>query len=430
MSEREKSRKIFELAEKFIPGGVNSPVRAFKSVGGVPPIIKSGKGAYIIDIDGNRYCDYLGSWGPLILGHAFPSVIEAVKKCVENGTSFGAATEAEIVLAEAIVQMVPSIEVVRMVNSGTEATMSAVRLARGYTGKDLIIKFEGCYHGHGDAFLIAAGSGATSFGVPDSPGVTANTAKDTLIAKYNDIESVKNLFVSNSGNIAAVIIEPIAGNMGVIPPEHGFLQALRKLTEENDSLLIFDEVITGFRVAKGGAQELYGVIPDITTLGKIIGGGLPVGAYGGRKEIMENMSPVGPVYQAGTLSGNPVSVAAGIATIDAINSNKEFYTNLELLSGKLAEGLLKAAEENGVKAVVNRVGSMMTLFFTSRAGVKNYTDATNTDKELYAKYFHGMLDNGIYLAPSPFEAVFVSSVHNQDDIDFTIDICRKVLRDI
>lgn len=411
----------FEKAKKVIPGGVNSPVRAFKGVGGVPVFFSKANGAFLTDIDGNSYIDFVGSWGPMILGHAFPAVIEKVTKAVQSGTSFGAPTEAETELAELITTMIPSIEMVRLVSSGTEATMSAIRLARGYTGRDLIVKFEGCYHGHGDSFLIAAGSGAATLGVPNSPGVPESVARCTLLARYNDIESVKALFAEHGNKIAALIVEPVAGNMGVIAPVDGFLQSLREITTENGSLLIFDEVMTGFRVSPGGAQALYGIKPDITTLGKIVGGGMPIGAYGGTEEIMSTISPSGPVYQAGTLSGNPVAVAAGIETLKILQNNPEIYSKLEKNTDHLAQSIIKSCNSFGIPAVCNRVGSMMTLFFTENRHILSYDDAKQCDTTRYGRYFHAMLKSGIYLPPSQFEAWFISAAHNDTEIDNAID---------
>ncbi len=415
-----KSTSEFQRASKTIPGGVNSPVRAFKSINGEPIFIEKAKGSKITDIDGNEYIDFVSSWGPMILGHAHETVINAIKETAEKGTSYGAPTILESEMAELITEMVPSIESVRMVNSGTEATMSALRLARGYTNRELIIKFEGCYHGHADSFLIKAGSGAITLGLPDSPGVTKGTAKDTLIAKYNDIQSVKELFEQNKNQIAAVIIEPVAGNMGVVKPQKGFLEELRALTKEQGTLLIFDEVITGFRLAKGGAQEYFNVLPDITTLGKIIGGGLPVGAYGGRKEIMEQLAPSGPVYQAGTLSGNPLAMAAGLASLKIMNETSGFYQKLEEKAAKLEKGILENIKKTGTKAIINRVGSLMTLFFTDLQEINSFDDAVKSDTEKYASYFKIAAENGIYLAPSQFECAFISAAHTNEDIEQTI----------
>lgn len=410
----------FARSQKVIPGGVNSPVRAFKSINGQPIFIDHGKGSKIYDIDGNQYIDFVSSWGPLILGHAHEEVVEAIKKAAEKGTSYGAPTIIESEMAELIIEMVPSIECVRMVNSGTEATMSALRLARGFTGREKIIKFEGCYHGHADSFLIKAGSGAITLGLPDSPGVTRGTAQDTLIAKYNDIESVTKLFAENKDQIAAVIIEPVAGNVGVILPQAGFLKDLKDLSHKNGALLIFDEVISGFRLAKGGAQELYGVVPDITTLGKIIGGGLPVGAYGARMEIMQKLAPAGPIYQAGTLSGNPLAMAAGYKTLEIINRDPGFYQKLDAMAKKLEDGILKNAKEAGIEVIINRMGSMMTLFFNKHGKINSYDDAMKSEPATYAKYFNMALQSGIYLAPSQYEATFVSAAHTDEDIEIAI----------
>ncbi len=417
---RDKSIKAFSEALKYLPGGVNSPVRSFKSTGGNPLFIESAHGAYITDIDSNTHIDYVGSWGPMILGHAHPLVLEALQQTMGRGTSFGAPTLLETDMAKLICKMMPSIGKVRMVNSGTEATMSALRLARGFTGRDLIIKFEGCYHGHADSFLIQAGSGALTLSQPNSPGVTASTARDTLIARFNDLESVAQLFDAHGKNIAGIILEPVTGNMGVIAPQNEFLEGLRSLCDEYGALLIFDEVMTGFRVAKGGAQELYGVKPDITTLGKIIGGGLPVGAYGGRSDIMEHLAPQGPVYQAGTLSGNPLAMTAGYTTLKIIDESEGFYEKLEKLSSRLENGLRLALANAGMKAVINRVGSMFTLFFTEKEAVNTFADVNTCDTELFARFFRLSLEGGIYLAPSQFEAGFVSAAHTEEDIDRTV----------
>jgi glutamate-1-semialdehyde 2,1-aminomutase len=413
------SAQLFERAKKVIPGGVNSPVRAFKSVGGTPIFMTKGEGAYMIDADGNRYIDYIGSWGPFILGHAHPKVMEALEYTMKNhGTSFGAPTELEIELAELITKLVPSIEMVRMVNSGTEATMSAVRLARGYTKREKIIKFEGCYHGHGDSFLIKAGSGVLTLGAPDSPGVTEGTAKDTLNALYNDIESVRQLVASNPGNIAAIIIEAVGGNMGVVPAKKEFLVQLRELCDKEGIVLIFDEVMTGFRVALGGAQSVYGIKPDLTTLGKVIGGGLPVGAYGGKKEIMQRISPLGDVYQAGTLSGNPLAMTAGLATLKVL-SEENPYPELERKGKFVEEGFKQNIDKLGIKLCQTRVGSMSCLFFTDQ-DVIDFASASTSDTKKYGIYFHAMLERGIYLAPSQYEAMFISIKHTDADLEKTV----------
>lgn len=406
--DRSRSQSLFDKAKKFIPGGVNSPVRAFRAVGGNPVFMKKAKGAYLYDEDGNRYVDLINSWGPMILGHAHPVVEEAVKEALLNSPSFGAPTAREAEMAELITSMVPSIQKVRMVNSGTEATMSAIRVARGFTGRDKIIKMEGCYHGHGDSFLIAAGSGALTFGTPDSPGVTQGTAKDTLIATFNDLGSVQELIDKNDGQIAALILEPVVGNMGCVVPKPGYLQGLRDLCTRHGIVLIFDEVMTGFRLAPGGAQELYKVQPDLTTLGKIIGGGLPVGAYGGRQDIMDCVSPAGPVYQAGTLSGNPLAMAAGLAMLKHLKSNPGVYDHLEAMSAALVDGLRHQFTRAGVPFQINQVGSMLTLFFTS-SPVTDFSTATRSDTAAFGQYFRNMLNRGIYLPPSQYEAMFVST---------------------
>lgn len=419
------SRKLFREAQKVIPGGVNSPVRAFRSVGGTPLFIARAKGATITDADGNRFIDHVSSWGPMILGHAHPKVVSAVRRAAARGTSYGAPTAGEVELARLIRKAFPSIEKVRLVSSGTEAAMSVVRLARGYTGRDKIIKFEGCYHGHADSMLVKAGSGALTFGQPDSPGVPRDLAKHTLTATYNDLPSVKRLLAGNKGKVAAVLVEPIPGNMGVILPAPGFLEELRALTKKAGALLVFDEVISGFRVAFGGAQELYGVVPDLTVLGKIIGGGLPVGAFGGKRDVMDALSPTGPVYQAGTLSGNPLAVAAGIAAL-SILANKESYRTLAEKADYLGEGLQGVFAKSGVPTWTNRVGSMWTTFF-QKGPVTDYVSAKRSDTGAYARYFHGMLEQGIYLAPSQFEAGFVSLAHTRKDLDRTIAAARKTL---
>jgi glutamate-1-semialdehyde 2,1-aminomutase len=423
---REKSNKLFNRAINVIPGGVNSPVRACKSVGAEPVFIDHAEGCMIYDADGNGFIDYIGSWGPMILGHRHSAVIKAIASVLNRGTSFGAPTELEIVLAEMVIDAVSSVDMVRMVNSGTEATMSAIRLARGVTGRDVIIKFDGCYHGHADTLLIEAGSGVATLGIPGSPGVPESFVAHTLSLPYNDIESVKKVMDKQGDKIACIIVEPIAGNMGLVRPVDGFLETLREVTEKSGSILIFDEVMTGFRVAYGGAQSLYGILPDITCLGKIIGGGLPVGAYGGKREIMEHIAPQGPVYQAGTLSGNPVAMAAGIATLMQLKK-PGFYENLDKKADLLATGLEKAAEKAGVKARVDRAGSMLGLFFTDR-DVKNFEDAKTSDLNMFAAYYKGMLEKGIYLAPSQFEALFVSAAHEVEHIDKTIEAAEEVLK--
>lgn len=421
-----KSTQLFEQAKKYIPGGVNSPVRAFKSVGGNPLFIQRGNGSKFYDADGNEYIDYIGSWGPHLFGHNPPFIKDALTNALENGTSFGAPTELEVKMARLITELVPSVEMVRMVNSGTEATMSAVRAARGYTGKDKFIKFEGCYHGHADYFLIKAGSGALTFGVPTSPGVTKAIASDTLLAEYNNINSVKELVSKYRGEIAAIIIEPIAGNMGAVPANVDFLIQLRQICNEENIVLIFDEVMSGFRVASGGAQEILGIKPDLTTFGKIIGGGLPVGAFGGKAEIMEKLSPVGPVYQAGTLSGNPLAMAAGYAALSYIKDHPEIYLHLEKSSMYLENGFKENLKSIGKNYAMNRVGSMMCMFFTERP-VDDFKSALTSDTVLYGKYFHEMLNRGIYLAPAQFEVLFVSTAHNKEDLDKTIKAHRESL---
>jgi glutamate-1-semialdehyde 2,1-aminomutase len=419
------SHQLFERAKRSIPGGVNSPVRAFKSIGIDPLFLTRGEGAYVWDADDNKFIDYIGSWGPLILGHSFPKVVEAIQKQALIATSFGAPTELEIELAELVISMMPSIEMLRMVSSGTEATMSAIRLARGYTGREKIIKFEGCYHGHGDSFLIKAGSGALTLGSPSSPGVTEGTAKDTLNARYNDLTSVENLILANDGEIAAIIVEPIAGNMGVVPPKSGFLTGLRQICDREKIVLIFDEIMTGFRVALGGAQELYGIRSDLTTLGKIIGGGLPVGAFGGKREIMEMLSPVGSIYQAGTLSGNPLAMAAGLTTLNILK-NENSYLELEKKSAFLEQHFAENIRTADVKATQTRVGSMLCLFFTDKE-VTDYESAVTSDTNAFAKYLRAMLNDGVYLAPSQFEAMFVSMAHSDEDLERTVEANRKAL---
>ena len=426
MSRRtEKSEAAFERAKSTLVGGVNSPVRSFAAVGGVPPMIVQAQGSAISDIDGNTYVDYVGSYGPAILGHAAEGVITAISKAIHHGTSYGAPTELETRLAEAAVAAVPSVEMIRFVSSGTEAVMSAVRLARGATGRAKIIKFIGCYHGHSDALLVSAGSGALTLGVPSSPGVTPGATADTLLASYNDLASVASLLEANRDEVAAILVEPIAGNMGVVPPGEGFLPGLRDLCDQHATLLIFDEVMTGFRVALGGAQELYGVIPDMTTMGKVLGGGMPVGAFGGKAQIMRQLAPVGPVYQAGTLSGNPAAMAAGLATLSAIRQ-EGFYDEIEAKSAALAAGLAAAADAAGVaeKVCFNRVGSMLCCFFTP-GPVCDYTSATASNTDAFAVYFDAMLDGGVYIAPSQYEAMFVSIAHSEADIAKTCAVAQE-----
>ena len=421
-----KSEALFAEAQKYIPGGVNSPVRSFKAVGGTPPFIARGHGARVWDVDGNEYIDYLGSWGPLILGHSHPAVVEALKKAAEGGTSFGAPVEQEVELAKMICGSLPSVEMVRLVNSGTEACMSAIRLARAFTGRDKVIKFAGCYHGHADGLLVKAGSGALTHGIPTSAGVPESYARETLVADYNDIESVEKFFAANPAGIAAIIIEPVAGNMGVVPPDQGFLESLRKITQDNGALLIFDEVITGFRVGPHGAQGLYGITPDITTMGKIIGGGLPVGAYGGRKDVMEMVAPLGAMYQAGTLSGNPLAVSAGIATLTELQKPGAF-DRLDSLARRLTDGLAKAFQMVEMPSTINRVGSMFTGFFNP-GPVAGLAHAEGSDTKMYGCYFHAMQERGVYIAPSQFEAGFVSTAHTEADIDATIAKAEDALR--
>ena len=417
---------LFARAERLMPGGVNSPVRAFRAVGGSPRFIERGRGSRVWDVEGREYIDYIGSWGPLLLGHAHPSVVEALASQAARGTSFGAPTALEVEMAETITRLMPSIEMVRMVSSGTEATMAAVRLARGATGRARVMKFEGCYHGHGDSFLVKAGSGAATFGTPDSPGVTEGTARDTVSVRFNDPAGVREAFATHAGTIAAVIVEPVVGNMGVVAPAPGFLETLRELCTHEGAILIFDEVMTGFRVSRGGAQARCGVTPDLTTLGKIIGGGLPVGAYGGRRELMARVSPSGPIYQAGTLSGNPLSMSAGLATLREIERDAGLYDRLERLGAQLEEGLSAAIRASGLPCHVARVGSMWTLFCCERP-VATWSDAARCDTARFARFFHGALDGGILIAPSQFEANFISAAHSPDDIAATVAALGRAL---
>ncbi len=424
-----RSSELFVAANKVIPGGVNSPVRAFKGVGGTPIFVKEAKGAYLYDEDGNRLIDYINSWGPMILGHAYDPVVNAVIEKAKKGTSFGMPTELETQIAELAVSMVPNIDKIRFVNSGTEACMSAIRLARGYTKRDKIIKFSGCYHGHSDSFLIAAGSGLSTFGVPNSPGVTEGTAKDTLLANYNDIENVKALFEANKNEIAAIIIEPVAGNMGCIPPAKGFLEALRAVCSENDAILIFDEVMTGFRLAKGGAQELYDIQADIVCFGKVIGGGLPVGAFAAREEIMNYLAPLGPVYQAGTLSGNPLAMAAGFEMLKALNSDAEIFNRLDQKTAYLEKGIHTVLTEANIQFTINRVGSMISVHFDANP-VFYFETAKNGDNETFKKFFHGLLNRGVYIAPSAYETWFITDALSYKDLDFTIKAIEEVANEL
>jgi glutamate-1-semialdehyde 2,1-aminomutase len=421
----QRSSQLFIEAEKVIPGGVNSPVRAFKSVGGTPIFAKSAKGAYVYDEDGNRFVDFINSWGPMVLGHAYEPVVNAVIEKAKLGTSFGMPTELETEIAKLAVSMVSNIDKIRFVNSGTEACMSAIRLARGFTKRDKIIKFAGCYHGHSDSFLIQAGSGAITFGSPNSPGVTSGTAKDTLLANYNDIQNVKDLFDANKNEIAAIIIEPVAGNMGCIPPHKGFLEALRQLCNDNGALLIFDEVMTGFRLAKGGVQELYNIKADIVCFGKVIGGGLPVGAFAARNEIMNYLAPLGPVYQAGTLSGNPLAMAAGLAMLKALNEDQEVFTRLEEKTAYLEKGIARVLTSNNVIHTINRVGSMISVHFDANP-VFDFQSAKNGDNDTFKKFFHGLLAEGVYIAPSAYETWFITDALTYEDLDFTISAIDKV----
>ncbi len=420
-----QSTTLFADARRVIPGGVNSPVRAFRGVGGDPVFFKSSEGAYITDEDNQRYVDYVGSWGPMIVGHSHPEVIAAVQEVIKNGLGFGAPTRIETEMADKVCELVPSVELVRMVNSGTEATMSAIRLARGFTGRDKIVKFEGCYHGHSDSLLVKAGSGALTLGVPTSPGVPAALAEHTITLTYNDIDSVKEAFAEVGGQIACIIVEPVAGNMNCIPPVPGFLEGLREICDEHGSVLIFDEVMTGFRVALGGAQQHYGVTPDLTTLGKVIGGGLPVGAFGGRREIMEQIAPLGPVYQAGTLSGNPVSMAAGLKTLELV-SEPGFHDSLSATAAKLCNGLKERAKAAGIPLTTNQVGGMFGVFFTEADSVTDFYQATQCNADRFKLFFHGMLGQGVYLAPSAYETGFVSAAHGNAEIDATLAAAEKV----
>jgi len=424
-----RSSALFEAAQKVIPGGVNSPVRAFNAVGGTPIFIEKAEGAYLYDEDGNKYIDYINSWGPMILGHAFKPVVDAVIEKAKKGTSFGTPTEIETKIAELAVKMVPNIDKIRFVNSGTEACMSAVRLARGFSGKEKIIKFAGCYHGHSDSFLIQAGSGAVTFGTPNSPGVTAGTAKDTLLATYNDIEDVRNLVELNQGEIACIILEPVAGNMGCIPPRDGFLEGLRRLCDEHDILLVFDEVMTGFRLAPGGVQERLDVRADIVTFGKVIGGGLPVGAFAARAEIMDHLAPIGPVYQAGTLSGNPLAMAAGLAMLEELDSKREIFKSLDEKTAYLHEGLGAALKSNNIPHTINRIGSMISIHF-SETPVTDFASAAHANNHTFKEFFHGMLNEGIYIAPSAFETWFITEALSYEDLDKTIAAVDKVAKSL
>jgi glutamate-1-semialdehyde 2,1-aminomutase len=425
MMSRVKSEQLFATALQYIPGGVNSPVRAFRAVGGQPFFVNRAKGAKVWDVDGNEYVDYVGTWGPAILGHAHPKIIKAVQSSAENGTSFGIPNPAEVTMAQLICQLVPSVQKVRMCNSGTEATMSAIRLARGYTKRDKIVKFDGCYHGHADSLLVKAGSGALTFGNPDSAGVPAAFTEHTIVLPYNEPSAVREAFQANPGQIAGIIVEPVPGNAGLYLPKPGYLEFLREITRNNDALLIFDEVMTGFRLAKGGAQEVFGITPDLSCFGKVIGGGLPVGAFGGRAEIMDCLAPVGPVYQAGTLSGNPIAMAAGIAALEELAAT-DAYSKLEQLGAALETGLKRAAKAAGIAVQINRCGSMFCTYFTA-GPVHNLADAMKSDRERFKQYFHGMLEQGIYLAPSQFEAGFLSTAHAAADIEKTAQAAETIL---
>lgn len=422
----DKSVSLFQEAQKIFPGGVNSPVRAFRAVGGQPLFIERGEGPYLYDVDGNRYIDYVLSWGPLITGHAHPTIVKSIQEAAVKGTSYGAPSPLEIELAEAIMDFMPKIEMLRFVNSGTEATMSALRLARAYTKRDKIIKFDGCYHGHADMLLVQAGSGVVTLGLPDSPGVPATTAANTLVANFNDLDSIETIFKNNPGQIAGVIVEPVAGNMGVVPPQPGFLEGLRRITEREGALLVFDEVMTGFRVHKGGAQTLYNITPDLTTLGKVIGGGLPVGAYGGKKEIMQLVAPLGPMYQAGTLSGNPLAMCAGIAALNLIRS-EDCWGEMEQAAGRLEAGISSAAAKAGIPIQQTRVGTMFTTFFSETKPV-DWNTVKVADKARFGRFFQKMLENGVYLAPSQFEAGFLSILHDERIIEATIEAAAEAFR--
>lgn len=424
-----KSEKLYEIAKKHIPGGVNSPVRAFNGVGGSPLFLKKGVGAYVFDEDDKKYVDYIGSWGPMIVGHSHPKVLEAITKQMDLGLSFGAPTEVEIIMAEKICELVPSMEMVRMVSSGTEATMSAIRLARGFTGRDKIVKFEGCYHGHSDSLLIKAGSGALTLGIPTSPGVPKELAQHTITLQYNDIDSVERCFTELGSEIACIIVEPVAGNMNCIPPIEGFLEKLREVCDRTGALLIFDEVMTGFRVSLGGAQEMYSITPDLTTLGKVIGAGMPVGAFGGKRHIMEHIAPSGPIYQAGTLSGNPVAMSAGLAALEIL-CEPDFYNTLSNKSSALMAGLKSAADEEGIPFHAVSVGGMFGFFFTEATAITSFAQMQACDHERFKKFFHLMLEEGVYFAPAAFEAGFISQAHTNEDIQFTIEAARKVFRQL
>ena len=425
-----RSTTLFNEAKDFIPGGVNSPVRAFNGVGGDPIFFDHGKGAYLYDVDGNKYIDYVGSWGPMILGHANPIIIDAVKAVLDKGLGFGAPTEIETSLAKKVCQIVPSIDLVRMVSSGTEATMSAIRLARGFTGRDKILKFEGCYHGHSDSLLVKAGSGALTLGVPTSPGVPSDLAKHTLTLEYNNLEVVEDLFLEMGEEIGCIIVEPIAGNMNCIPPKEGFLEGLRKICDKYETVLIFDEVMTGFRVALGGAQEVYNVTPDLTALGKVIGGGLPVAAFGGRRDIMNQIAPIGPIYQAGTLSGNPLSMASGLAMLTALEEDKSFYKNLGRRAEYLVQGIISEAKARDIQMTSNCVGGMFGMFFSNEEKVTNFSQASSCNIELFKKFFQEMIKQGVYLAPSAYEAGFLSNAHTDEDLDKTISAASAAFAEI